>query len=76
MPPLAPGQLVVAPGAPALGIGRLERVLPRGDESAGAPPSLARVFFYRPGRFEVLERSEVAPAPAGVWPPPAVGEAD
>lgn len=58
----------MAPGRPALGLGRLERFLRAIDQGADEEPRLARVFFYEPGRFEILERAEVRPAPPGVWP--------
>lgn len=65
---MQPGQLVVVPSRPALGVGRLERLLRADDQGPDEEPRLARVFFYDEGRFEVLERALVAPAPPGVWP--------
>jgi hypothetical protein len=61
------GDMVVVPGAPGRGVGRLERLLP-----PGAPPDTAqqaRIFFYDHGQLEVFPLGEVAPAPPGVWSP-------
>lgn len=46
------------PSRPALGVARLERLL---------PPDRARLFCYDEGRFVIVPLDEVAPAPPGVW---------
>lgn len=61
------GKLVVSPAHRELGVGRLERFLRAPGQPREEPARFARVFFYEPGRFEVLERTEVEPAPPGVW---------
>jgi hypothetical protein len=59
---VAPGDLVVVPTQPALGVGRLERLLPQGEE-----PTHARLLLYDDGRLVVVELTDVAPAPPGPW---------
>lgn len=57
-----PGQLVVVPTRPALGVARLERLLPA-DGSA----THARLFCYDDGSLVVVPIADVSPAPPGVW---------
>lgn len=51
------------PKQPALGVARLERLLP-----LGAAPTHARLFCYDDGRFVIVPIDDVTPAPPGVWP--------
>ena len=53
------GDLVVVPARPALGVGRLERLLDDGRT--------ARVFCYDDGAFVVVPYDDVEKAPPGVW---------
>lgn len=53
------GDLVVVPPRPALGVGRLERLLDDGRA--------ARVFCYDDGVFVVVPFVDVERAPPGVW---------
>lgn len=50
------------PSRPALGVARLERLLP----SADAPVN-ARLFCYDDGLFVIVPAADIAPAPPGVW---------
>ena len=52
------GDLVVVPPRPALGVGRLERIV---------DGSVARIFCYDDGRFALVPAHDVERAPAGVW---------
>lgn len=55
------GDLVVVPGEPELGFGRLERIF-RADEE-----QLARVLLYDDGRTVIRPLRAIAPCPPGVW---------
>ena len=57
------GDFVVVPDAPAVGVGRLERLLP---PKLGEPQ--ARIFFYVSGTFAIFALARVKLAPAGPWP--------
>lgn len=59
--PLEPGSLVVVPAEPALGVGRLERLLDVDGRPAG------RVILYDDGAIVVRPLDELAPCPPGVW---------
>ncbi|MFZ9886494.1 MAG: hypothetical protein ACO3JL_03235 [Myxococcota bacterium] len=50
------------PSRPALGVARLERLLPADGEATHA-----RLFCYDDGTMVVVPLGEVCSAPAGVW---------
>lgn len=75
MSPLKPGDLVVVPSRPALGLGRLERTMISDTAPSAEREMEGRVFFYTPGLFLHLRLAELLPAPPGPWPPNAASGA-
>jgi len=55
------GALVVVPAEPALGVGRVERLLDGG--------SRVRILLYARLGFVVRALADVKPCPPGVWSP-------
>lgn len=60
--PLSPGDVVVLPAEPALGFGRLERLLDVDGQPHG------RIILYADGRIVIRPLGQIAPCPPGVWP--------
>jgi hypothetical protein len=73
-PPLKPGDLVIVPAQPKLGLGRLERRVSSDAAPATEQDMEGRVFFYTPGLFLLFRLSELSPARPGPWPPHAASE--
>ncbi len=60
---MKPGDLVVIPAEPALGVCRVERLL-----DVDGVPSVRVLLYVRLG-FVVRPLDAVKPCPPGVWPP-------
>jgi hypothetical protein len=61
MSALSPGDLVVLPREPGVGVARLERIL----DVEGVPSG--RIFLYEDGSFLIRPLADIAPCPPGVW---------
>ncbi len=60
------GQLVMVKSDLSLGVGRVERLLPkRTDSDAGSEPAQVRVFFYDFGSFKQVLEDALILVPAG-----------